>query len=138
MMMRPFKRLFTAIFLTVLSVILLFSAGFGFLIVTPWGGEILIHYFKQQFAAVGLMHVGHYQGNLYSGFVLTDMRIRGLSYLPDAFLRVQQVRVHLFWWDLVHPDVDIFNARLFMPESDPVVFTGQIHEGNIKGDLYAR
>ncbi len=60
--MHRFKRLITAIFLTVFSVILLFSAAFAYLIVTPLGGKMLVRYFKKQFVSVGLMHVGHYEG----------------------------------------------------------------------------
>src|SRR5271156_116517 len=109
-----FKRLITAIFLTVLSIILLFSAAFAYLIVTPLGGKILVRYFKQQFVSVGLMHIGHYEGTLQNGFVLKDIRIIGLSYLPDALLRIQEIHVHLPLWDLASSSFSIFNARIFM------------------------
>ena len=135
--MHRFKRLLTAIFLTVLSIILLFSAAFAYLIVTPLGGKILVRYFKQEFSSVGLMHVGHYEGSLHEGFILKDVRIIGLSYLPDALLRIQEIHVHLPLWDLPHSDFGIFNARIFIPDSDPVVFTGRVYGGQIKGNLYA-
>jgi len=124
--------------LTVLSIILLFSAAFAYLIVTPLGGKLLLRYFKQEFVSVGLMHVGHFEGSLHNGFILKDIRIRGLSYLPDALLRIQEVRVRLPLWDMPHSDISIFNARIFMPDSDPVVFTGEVYAGEIKGNLYAK
>lgn len=124
--------------MTVLSVILLFSAVFAYLIVTPLGGKILVRYFKQQFVSVGLMHVGRYEGTLQNGFILKDITIKGLSYFPDALLRVQEVHVRLPLWDLPHSDLSIFNARIFIPDSDPVVFTGEVCAGQIKGNLYAR
>lgn len=135
--MHRFKRLITAIFLTVLSIILLFSAAFAYLIVTPLGGKILVRYFKQEFSSMGLMHVGHYEGTLQNGFVLKDVSIKGLAYLPDALLRIQEIHVRLPLWDLPHSDFRIFNARIFIPDSDPVVFTGEIYAGQIKGNLYA-
>ncbi|MDE2010401.1 MAG: translocation/assembly module TamB domain-containing protein [Candidatus Omnitrophica bacterium] len=136
--MHHFRRLLTAVFLTLFSVILLLSLALGYLIVTPVGGKLLVRYFKQQFAAVGLMHVGHYEGDLRRGFVLSEVSIKGLAYLPKALLRIQEVRVQLDWRDMAHPDADIFNARLFMPGSDPVVFTGRIQGGEIKGSLFAK
>ena len=97
-----------------------------------------MRYFKQEFSAMGLMHVGHYEGSLHNGFILKDVSIKGLSYLPDALLRIQEVHVHLPLWDLPHSDFGIFNARIFIPYSDPVVFTGEVYAGQIKGNLYAR
>ena len=63
--MDRFKRLITAVFLTVFSIILLFSLGLAYLIVTPLGGKILVRYFKQEFSSVGRVHVGHYEGSLH-------------------------------------------------------------------------
>ena len=133
-----FKRLLTAILLTVLSVTLLLSVAFAYLIVTPLGGKLLVRYFKQEFASVGLMHVGHFEGTLQNGFILKDILIKDLSYFPDALVRIQEIRVHLTLWDLTHTDFNIFNARIFIPDSDPLVFTGDIIAGKIKGNLYAR
>jgi hypothetical protein len=137
--MHKFKRVITAIFLTVFSIILLFSAACAYLIVTPLGGKLLVRYFKQHFVAMGLMHVGHFEGTLQNGFSLKDVRIKGMSFFPDALLRIQEIHVLLPLWDLPpHYDLDIFNARIFMPNSDPVVFTGNVLAGQINGNLYAR
>ena len=135
--MYRFKRPIRVVFLTVFSIILLFSLGLAYLIVTPLGGKLLVRYFKQQFVSVGLMHIGHYEGNLQNGFTLKDIRIKGLRYIPDALLRIQEIRVRLPLWDLPHADFGIFNARIFVPNSDPIVFTGEVYAGQIKGNLYA-
>ena len=124
--------------MTVFSIILLFSLSLAYLIVTPLGGKILVRYFKQEFSSVGLLHVGHYEGSLHEGFILKDVRITGLQYLPDALLRIQEIHVRLPLWDLPHSDFGIFNARIFIPDSDPVVFTGEVYAGQIKGNLYSR
>jgi len=117
---------------------LLLSAFFAYLIVTPLGGKILLRYFKQEFSWVGLMQVGHFEGNLHHGFILKDVRIKGLSYLPNAFFRIQEIRVRLPLWDLPHYEIGIFNARISMPDSDPAVFTGSVYAGQIKGNFYAK
>jgi len=135
--MHGFKRFLTAVFLSILSISVLFSAAFAYLIVTPLGGKLLVSYFKQQFYAVGLLHVGHYQGSLQDGFILRDITIKGLSYIPDALLKIQEIRVRLPLWDVTHADFKIFNARIFIPDSDPIVFTGDIYGRTIKGNLYA-
>ncbi len=75
---------------------------------------------------------------LHNGFILKDVRIKGLSYLPDAVFRIQEIHVRLPLWDLPHSDFGIFNARIFIPDSDPVVFTGEVYAGQIKGNLYAK
>ncbi len=131
-------RFITAIGLTVISIILLLSAAFAYLIVTPLGGKILVRYFKQQFVSVGLMHIGHYEGSLQNGFILKDISIKGLSYLPGALLRIQRIDVRISLGDLPHPDLSIFNARIFINGCDPVVFNGKVHGEEIKGNLYAR
>ncbi len=136
--MHRFKRLITAIFLTILSVILLFSAVFAYLIVTPLGGKILVRYVRQQFAPVGILHIGHYEGSLHEGFVLKDVKVTGLSYFPNALLRIQEIHVRLPLWDLPHSDLGIFNARIFIPDSDPVVFTGEVTGAQVKGNIYAK
>jgi len=124
--------------LTVFFIILLFSLGLAYLIGTPLGGKILVRYFKQEFSSVGLLHVGHYEGSLHEGFILKDVKITGLQYFPDALLRIQEIHVRLPLWDLPHSDFGIFNARIFIPDSDPVVFTGEVYAGQIKGNLYAK
>ena len=135
--MHRFTRLITAIFLTILSIILLFSSFFAYLIVTPLGGKLLVRCFKLQFSSVGLVHIGRYEGSLQEGFVLKDVVIKDLSYIPDALVRIQEVRVRLPLWDPGHSDFSIFNARILIPDSDPVVFTGEIYAGKIRGELYA-
>jgi len=135
--MHRFKRLITAIILTVFSVILLLSASLAFLIVTPLGGKLLVRCFKQEFTSVGLMHIGHYEGTLQNGFTLKDVRIKGLSYLPTAILRIQEVHVRLPLGDMPHADFSIFNARIVIPGSDPLVFTGKVYGGQVMGELYA-
>jgi hypothetical protein len=136
--MRRLKRLIIAIFLIALSLSLLLAVAFAYLIVTPVGGKIVVRYFKQQFCSVGLMHVGHFEGSLQNGFILKDIRITGLSYLPNALLRIQEIHVRIPLLDPAHYDCHIFNARIFIPDSDPVVFTGRVYAGQINGDLYAR
>ncbi len=136
--MHALRRPLTAIGLTVLSLILLLSGSFAFLIVSPLGGRLLLHFFKQQFACLGLVQVGSYEGSLHRGFVLKDIYVKGLTYVPNALLRIQKVEMRLPLWDLAHSDFKIFNARLFLPDSDPIVFTGDVFAGAIRGNLYAK
>lgn len=136
--MRWLKRLLTAVILAILSLVLILSAAFIYLITTPVGGKLLVRYFKQTLVTVGLMHVGHYQGSLQEGVILKDVVIKGLSYLPDAVLRIQEVDMHLPLWQPSHAIFRIFNARLLIPNSDPVVFNGRIYEGQVTGNVYAK
>jgi len=136
--MRWFIRLTTAVFLTLFSLIILMSALFAYLIVTPVGGKLLVRYFKQEFVSIGMMHVGHYKGNLQNGFILKDIRITGLTYLPNALLRIQEIRVQIPLWHPSRFECKIFNARIFIPDSDPLVFTGTVYAGQIKGNLYSK
>jgi len=112
--------------------------GFVYLILSPSGGKMLVRYVLQEYASVAVMHVGQYKGSLQDGFILKDIRIIGLAYLPNALLRIQEIDVRLSLTDLSHLDLDIFNARLLIPGSDPVVFTGRVYGGQINGEIYAR
>ncbi len=130
--------LIKAFLLTVFIFILLFGASFAYLVVSPLGGKLLLRYFKQKFTTVGQMHVGYFEGSLHQGITLKNVIIKGLYFFPDAVLRIQEVHVRLPLWDLPHYDLNIFNARIFLPDSDPIVFTGELCAGQIKGDLYAK
>ena len=132
------KRLIIAFVITVLSIILLYGAACAYLIMTPLGGKLLIRYFKREFVSVGLMHVGHMEGSFQKGFILKDVNIKGLAYMPDAPVRIQEIHAYLPLGELFNYHFDIFNARIFIPGSDPVVFTGEVSAGQIKGNLYAR
>ena len=136
--MQRLKRLIIAFVITVFCIILLYAAACAYLIMTPLGAKLLVGYFKQEFVSVGLMHVGHCEGSLQHGFILKDVSIKGLAYMPDAYVRIQEIHAHLPLRDLLHYHFDIFNARIIIPDSDPVVFTGEVYAGQIKGNLYGR
>ena len=100
---------------------------------------MLMRYFLKEYAWVGVMHVGHYEGSLQNGFILKDISITGLSYLPNAVLRIQEIDTHLSFADWGHFDSTIFNARLVIPgSSDPIVFTGELSGEQVKGEFYTR
>ena len=120
------------------SIILLLSAFIYYLVVSPLGGKMLVRYVKQEFSSIGLMHVGHYEGSLKNGFILKDVRVTDLTYLPNALMRIQEIQVQFPYWVPMLFDYNIFNARIILPDSDPIVFTGKISGGQIKGNLYGK
>jgi hypothetical protein len=122
--------------LTLLSIVLIASATVGALIVTPLGGRLLLHYTRQQFSSIGLINIGSYEGSLEDGFIIKNVVIKGIAYVPNAQARIQEIDVRLPLWDLQHSTFSIFNARLVIPDSDPLVFDGQIEGGRIKGEFF--
>jgi hypothetical protein len=41
-------------------------------------------------------------------------------------------------WDWRRTDLDILNARIFVPDCDTIVFTGEVAAGQMKGNLYGK
>ena len=136
--MHWFVRLSTAIILTLISIILLFSIGLTYLIVTPLGGKILVRYFKQGFSSVGLMHVGHYEGSHYRMVLPQGCRVSE-DYLifPEAVLRIQEIKgASSIVGFAPILDFGIFLMPRIKVSSivNPIVFTGRVWPcGSVKG-----
>ncbi|MBF0510901.1 MAG: translocation/assembly module TamB domain-containing protein [Candidatus Omnitrophica bacterium] len=135
--MRWLIRIIIPVLLTLLSFIVILSAGFIYLIVTPSGAKLLVRCFKYEFLSQGRMHIGHCEGSLHHGFVLKDVKIMAMPFQPESTVRIQEIKVRIPVLTPSLYQVDIFNARLFVPECDPIVFTGKIHAGQISGNFYS-
>ena len=124
--------------MTILLVLIALSMAVAYLIVTPAGGKILIDYTLNKYASIASMSVGSYEGSIDQGFILKDIRITDWPAWPIATIHIQQARVQVPLWSWQKTSVDILNGRVFLPTSDPIVFSGQFNGGLLKGNVYAK
>jgi len=135
--MHLLKRLIRAVLLAIFLVLLLLSVAISYFFFTLAGGKRAVDYILRKYDSMAVVYIGHYEGSLQNGFILKDIYIKGFPFVPDALIRIQEVRARFPLMDLPHFNLDIFNARIFIPDSDPLVFTGRVYEGQITGSLYA-
>ncbi len=125
--------------LTASSLAVVFMGLVYFLIATPIGGRLLVHYMLLQSAQAASVSVASFSGNLKEGLTLKNLRIQNWPLFgPEAVISVQRMDVRLPVLDLNKIQVTIFNARMDLPDSDPILFQGQVRDGILTGDVEAK
>jgi autotransporter translocation and assembly factor TamB len=111
----------------------------GVLFRTTAGTQWLVMQGLKRFTHAKTAEVAVIQGNLWEGVQLENLEFSGITGLdPTSVLRIQQVAVHVpaFQW---HKTVaNIFNARLQLPYSDPVIMEVRYRDGNLSGNIYGQ
>jgi hypothetical protein len=105
---------------------------------TAWG-KLLVQYLLLRSAEAAFVNVESYQGNLKDGISFKNVQIKNWNVLgKDTIVHVQRldVRLPVLEWQKI--EANIFNARLDLPNSDPMLFSGLLKEGKIKGDVQAK
>lgn len=110
-----------------------------FLIATPIGGRLLVHYLLLQSAQTASVSLESFSGNLKEGMQFKNVQIKNCPILgTKTIVTAQRMDVRLPVLDLSKIEVTIFNARLDLPNSDPMLFHAYIKDGNISGDVEAK
>lgn len=107
------------------------------LLTTTWGAKIAATYVIESYIPFCNVHIGDYKGTIEKGLKLKDVTITRIPWIKGAIIHAQdlQIRVPLRHWDQV--EVNIVNAKIVLPGSDPLVFTGSIVNKEIKGNCYS-
>lgn len=107
------------------------------LLTTTWGAKLAATYVIESYIPFCNVHIGEYQGTIEKGLKLKNVTITRIPWIKDAIIHAQdlQIRVPLKHWDQV--EVNIVNAKIVLPGSDPLVFTGTIINKELKGNCYS-
>ncbi len=134
-----FKRYVFTLVLTIASLAVVGMTLVYFLIATPLGGRLLVNYLLLQSAQAASVSIETFSGNLKEGLTLKNVRIINWPLFgPEASILAQRVDVRLPVLNLDKIEVTIFNARMDLPNSDPLLFHGQLKNGMLSGDLEAK
>jgi len=139
MVKKIFQRYLFTLVLSASSLLVVIMGLLYFLIATPLGGRMLVHYLLVQSAQAASVSVVDFSGNLKEGLTLRNVHIQNWPMLgPEPSITIQRLDVRLPVLDWHKIQATIFNARLDLPNSDPMLFHGKLVDGNITGDVEAK
>jgi len=139
MLLKIFQRYAFTLLLSICSLAVIVMAVIYFLIATPIGGRMLVHYLLLQSAQSASITLDSFSGNLKDGLILKNVQIKNWPVLGrETTVAVQRLDVRLPVLDLNKIEITIFNARLDLPNCDPMLFRGHVADGQVNGDLEAK
>lgn len=127
------KKLFLSFIL-----ILVIGAGCGlyFMLLTSTGSQFVVRHVLQANSLDNNISFESADGNLAEGVRFKHLKLKGLKELPEGSeLKVEDMYVKVSSFDIDGLEIQIFNARLKMPASDPIVLNGSFTKGEIDAVL---
>ncbi|MBZ0167038.1 MAG: translocation/assembly module TamB domain-containing protein [Candidatus Omnitrophica bacterium] len=113
--------------------------GAYYLLFTPKGSQYLVSKVLEHYTLERQIQFQSVDGDLIHGITFNRLVLRDLKELPpDTELRVQNLHVRI---DSFHRNaifMEIINARLQMPVSEPLVINGKLDRGKISATLFSR
>ncbi|MDD3375367.1 MAG: translocation/assembly module TamB domain-containing protein [Candidatus Omnitrophica bacterium] len=117
---------------------LLLGAGY-FLFFTNSGGLVLTERFAKLTNDENLVDWEQAEGSLVSGMLYKNIVLENLKWFPiPNQLKVQTLIVNIHSLSLNEVELQIDNARLILPDADPVLFRGKIEKGSVDFNLYSK
>lgn len=98
------------------------------------------HLFKKQSVeSVGLPASGQSASNRPDqGLVLKNLELKNMKWLPEGgILRIQELKLKILSLNWEGISLEVRNARLSLPDSDPIVIFGTFKDGIIKTNVFA-
>lgn len=122
-----------------LALVLMAGLSAYYVLFTSKGGEMAIRYALSRHASNKDIDFESLAGNLVHGVTFDNIVLNNLEHLPQATsLKIQRVFVGLTSWGMAGLTVDVENARLFLPDSDPVVLAGALKNKNLDFNVYSK
>lgn len=137
--MNRLRNLLIAIILTLSSLSAIAAVVVYYLVATPAGGKILVHYGLLWSAEYASVTVESFEGSIAKGLVLKNVEVKNCPFLgPTTIVRLQRVDVGfpLLNWHQIW--INVFNGRLNLSNSDPIVFNGNYTGGVLHGTAYSK
>ena len=113
------------------------AAGY-ILLYTSLGKRGTVKYISSQYGDIQSLEIDP-EGNIGKGVTLKDIELTNLKGFPaGSRLKVQELFVQLKMLSLDGLVVRIENARLLLPESDPILVLGTIEGQTLDLDIFSR
>lgn len=130
-----FKEIILVLF--VLAVAVIMGIG-GFFLFNAKGNKILIKTVLERNEVSESVFIKEYSGNLGQGLLLENLVLTNLKYLPmENFLKIQRLFIDITSLKLDGLIVELENARLFLPYSDPVLLNGKLKNNVLEANIFS-
>ncbi|MFC1593960.1 translocation/assembly module TamB domain-containing protein [Candidatus Omnitrophota bacterium] len=130
----------TIVILIVVSVAVFMGAGVMCAVLfTPAGSRLATQAIMNYFAGAGEAVIGESGGSLAQGQSFHNIELTDLSGLPvGSVMKIQQLDIGFSSLRLDGLVVEIFNGRLRLPDSEPILFYGTFKENTLAISAYSK
>ncbi len=105
---------------------------------TRTGLRLVTKKFLPDFISAEDIVVGNVSGQLSDELIFDQIELKDLKWFPSGtVIRIQRLMIKLKSLNPQDAQVDFENIRLFMPYSDPIVFSGHYHGGQLSANVYS-
>lgn len=131
------RKIIITLIVCVVFVLLLAGAGY-FLLATEQGSQWLARTVINRFVKAREIDIGNFEGTLADEIVLENAVFENLKGLPEgSILRIQKLTARIVPFDPFNSKIQIINARLRLPFSDPIVLFGKYERGLMDFNVYS-
>ncbi len=124
------------------GLILLIIAGgslFFYFFLTESGSRLVMEKALKYYLRTDKISIEKCSGDLLHMFSLSGLEIKDSAVLPpDSYVRIQRLDVKLFLRNLFSPRISIYNGKLQLAFSDPVLFYGSYRRGRWQATVYSK
>ncbi|MFH1092993.1 MAG: translocation/assembly module TamB domain-containing protein [Candidatus Omnitrophota bacterium] len=123
----------------ILSGLVLFSALIYFFLFTEKGGAFLSQRFMQVMNDRKEIVWQKNKGSLMSGMIYEDIELEDLKWFPAPNkLKIQSLTIDIDSFSLDGITLKIVNARFYLPDSEPIVFHGNLENKLLDFNFYTK
>ncbi|MFC1590250.1 translocation/assembly module TamB domain-containing protein [Candidatus Omnitrophota bacterium] len=134
-----YKRISFWVFIIVFTVfaISICTAGY-FLFSTKGSGLVAKRLFAKYFGP-GSVAFKKVDGNFARGLSFRELQVENLQYMPaGSIIRIQKLGISFTAFGIEGLRVSVENGRLRMPDSDPMLFYGDVKNSNFTFNMYSK
>lgn len=122
----------------IIAILVLITVLLVVLFNTSKGGEFLFRRTIDRAVVADQFKIGESRGSLRDGLILDNVELHGLADLPESsYLKIQRVIMNWSKLSLDGLELTLQNARLKLPQSEPVVLTGSFKSGQLDLNIYS-
>jgi len=133
------QRLFKKVFFIIAgALIVLFGLAYFFLFTTP-GSCFVIKWAISRLSKTEKIKFQKAQGSILKRITLEDVNIREIHVLPkNSQVKIQKLEIAFSYTNFSSVTLKVFNGRLLLPESDPILFYGDHEGGLLNFNIYSK
>lgn len=131
------KKRFILYILILLLILVIIGTGGFYLLFTKAGGGLVVETALNRAVPGDSFEANASSGSLAEGLVYENLVFQNMTGWPEgAELKIQRFMIRLKGLDINDAELEIHNARLALPFSEPIVFFGQYRDRLFKGNVF--
>lgn len=133
------KNIFITLALFLLITVSAVSSMAYYYFFTPKGSIVVTKYFMMKYFGEENVTIKKIEGCIFKKLYLYGIEIGDIAKLPkNSIVRIQKLDLYFKTHKLNGLCLDIFNGRLRLPDSEPVIFAGKYRGGVLEVDVYTK